>query len=293
MKNQRWLFISAAILVGLSFAYAGKPAARMGDMTLHGGTITAGFPTVLIGGQPAARVGDMHVCPMITPPYIPHVGGPIITGAMTVLIGGQPAARVDDMAICAGGPPDAIAKGCPTVLIGDAPDTGGPVHEEEESQDDTTTTPIIQQPHVVPSFVPVQPQGTRLQSKQPTLQKNLSVVETGDRTISTPGKITIQSTEGTIEIVAGQSKIILDPSGRILIKGLSIDIEATSELTLKAMQVDIGASTSATLNAGTETKINGYQVTVNGTAETKITGGAFAEISGATTKVKGAVVMIN
>jgi len=96
-----------------------KPAARMGDVTAHGGTIVAGFPTVLIGGQPAARVGDMHVCPMVTPgvPPIPHVGGPITMGSATVLIGGQPAARMGDMATCTG-PPDTIAAGCPTVLIG-------------------------------------------------------------------------------------------------------------------------------------------------------------------------------
>lgn len=98
----------------------GKPAARMGDMTAHGGTITVGFPTVLIGGQPAARVGDMHVCPMVTPgtPPVPHVGGPIMPpGSPTVLIGGQPAARIGDMATCVG-PPDVIAAGAPTVLIG-------------------------------------------------------------------------------------------------------------------------------------------------------------------------------
>lgn len=35
---------SATVLIG------GKPAARMGDMTAHGGSIVAGFPTVLIGG---------------------------------------------------------------------------------------------------------------------------------------------------------------------------------------------------------------------------------------------------
>jgi uncharacterized Zn-binding protein involved in type VI secretion len=29
---------------------AGMPAARMGDLTAHGGTIVLGFPTVLIGG---------------------------------------------------------------------------------------------------------------------------------------------------------------------------------------------------------------------------------------------------
>jgi uncharacterized Zn-binding protein involved in type VI secretion len=91
----------------------------MGDMTAHGGSIVAGFPTVLIGGQPAARMGDMHVCPMVTPgtPPIPHVGGPIVMGSATVLIGGQPAARMGDMATCVG-PPDSIVAGCPTVLIG-------------------------------------------------------------------------------------------------------------------------------------------------------------------------------
>ncbi|HEY3518955.1 MAG TPA: PAAR domain-containing protein [Gammaproteobacteria bacterium] len=29
---------------------SGRPAARMGDMTAHGGSIVAGFPTVMIGG---------------------------------------------------------------------------------------------------------------------------------------------------------------------------------------------------------------------------------------------------
>lgn len=35
---------SATVLIG------GKPAARLGDTTAHGGTITVGLPTVLIGG---------------------------------------------------------------------------------------------------------------------------------------------------------------------------------------------------------------------------------------------------
>ena len=34
-------------------------AARIGDPTSHGGSIVAGFPTVLIGGMPAARVTDV------------------------------------------------------------------------------------------------------------------------------------------------------------------------------------------------------------------------------------------
>ena len=35
---------SATVLIG------GKPAARVGDSTAHGGVITVGLPTVLIGG---------------------------------------------------------------------------------------------------------------------------------------------------------------------------------------------------------------------------------------------------
>lgn len=96
-----------------------QPAARIGDSTAHGGAIVAGCPTVLIGNMPAARVGDMHACPMQTPavPPIPHVGGPVVMGAFTVLLGNMPAARAGDTAVCVG-PPDAIAKGEATVLIG-------------------------------------------------------------------------------------------------------------------------------------------------------------------------------
>ena len=95
----------------------GQPAARIGDMTAHGGVIAMGQPTVLIGGMPAARLADMHACPMCNGPQ-PHVGGPIMMGSSGVLIGGMPAARQGDMATCAG-PPDVIAMGCPTVLIGE------------------------------------------------------------------------------------------------------------------------------------------------------------------------------
>jgi uncharacterized Zn-binding protein involved in type VI secretion len=105
----------------------GKPAARIGDMTAHGGTVVVGNPTVLIGGMPAARIGDMHVCPLMTPAGpapIPHVGAPISLGSAGVLIGGMPAARVGDMAVCVG-PPDTIAMGCFTVLIGEVGGGGG------------------------------------------------------------------------------------------------------------------------------------------------------------------------
>jgi uncharacterized Zn-binding protein involved in type VI secretion len=104
----------------------GKPAARIGDSTAHGGSIVTGCPTVTIGGVPAARMGDMTVCPLVTPgtPPIPHVGGSISIGSTGVNIGGMPAARVGDMATCVG-PPSSIAVGCPTVMIGEARGGGG------------------------------------------------------------------------------------------------------------------------------------------------------------------------
>ncbi|WP_162415417.1 PAAR domain-containing protein [Cyclobacterium roseum] len=72
-------------------------------------------------GLPAARITDMHVCPMVNPGGVPHVGGPIMPpGEPTVLIGGMPAAKVGDMATCSG-PPDTIVAGSSTVFIGGMP----------------------------------------------------------------------------------------------------------------------------------------------------------------------------
>jgi uncharacterized Zn-binding protein involved in type VI secretion len=97
----------------------GQPAARVGDMTIHGGVITGpGCPTVLIGSMPAATLGDMQLCPMFNGP-VPHVGGAISKGSATVLICGKPAARVGDTCVCPGPPNTIIPPGCPTVLIGD------------------------------------------------------------------------------------------------------------------------------------------------------------------------------
>ena len=70
--------------------------------------------------QPAARISDLHICPMVNPGPVPHVGGPVIKGDPTVLIGMMPAARVGDLCTCVG-PPDSIAMGSTSVLIGMMP----------------------------------------------------------------------------------------------------------------------------------------------------------------------------
>lgn len=96
------------------------PAARIGDLTAHGTPLAPGpgSPTVLIEGQPAwgAEV-DLHACPLVTG-VVPHVGGVVEVGSITVLIDGFPAARMGDV-IAEVGPPNAIAQGAPTVMIGD------------------------------------------------------------------------------------------------------------------------------------------------------------------------------
>ena len=90
------------------------PAARVTDVTNHGGTIVGpGVPTVLIGGMPAAVAGDVHVC-AIPPPVHGPPSSPFPMGSSTVLIGGRPAVRVGDACLCGA----FAAVGAPTVIIG-------------------------------------------------------------------------------------------------------------------------------------------------------------------------------
>ena len=95
------------------------PAARMSDVTSHGTPLAPGpgSPNVLIGGMPAWRAtADFHACPLVTG-VVPHVGGVVAIGSTTVLINNMPAARQGDMVV-ESGPPNSIALGEMTVLIG-------------------------------------------------------------------------------------------------------------------------------------------------------------------------------
>jgi uncharacterized Zn-binding protein involved in type VI secretion len=94
-------------------------AARVGDLTSHGTPLGPGLGslTVLIGGKPAWRAtADVHACPLVTG-VVPHVGGSVAKASLTVLVNGLPAARQGDVIVEAG-PPNTIAMGLPTVLIG-------------------------------------------------------------------------------------------------------------------------------------------------------------------------------
>ena len=99
-------------------ALAQSPAARVGDMTDHGGSIIGpGVPSVRIEGQSAAVLGDQTTCPVVLPGPIPHVGGPLMTASTTVFIGGKRAARAGDINLETVGSA-AIVGGASTVIIG-------------------------------------------------------------------------------------------------------------------------------------------------------------------------------
>ena len=89
-------------------------AARLGDISTHGGTITGpGVATVLIGGMPASVVSDMHTCVLPPNAHQPTVS-PFPMGSTSVLIGGKPAIRAGDVCICGA----SAAVGLPMVQIG-------------------------------------------------------------------------------------------------------------------------------------------------------------------------------
>jgi uncharacterized Zn-binding protein involved in type VI secretion len=89
------------------------PAARVGDLSNHGGTLTGpGVATVMIGGMPAAVAGDLHVCSLPPNAHQP-TSSPFPSGSATVLIGGLPALRTTDSCLCGA----MTAVGEPTVLI--------------------------------------------------------------------------------------------------------------------------------------------------------------------------------
>ncbi len=98
------------------------PAARVGDLTAHGTPLTPATPpggslNVMIGNKPAWRATvDAHVCPLVTG-TVPHTGGVVLVGSLSVLINGMAAARMNDK-IVETGPPNTIAAGCTSVMIG-------------------------------------------------------------------------------------------------------------------------------------------------------------------------------
>ena len=98
--------VAAAGTPGLPAAKAAEEATKSTCAATMGSAITA-----------AALGADIHTCS--TPlPIPPHGPGVVIDGSKTVLINNLPACRQGDTVLEAVGPPNEIAIGLPTVLIG-------------------------------------------------------------------------------------------------------------------------------------------------------------------------------
>ena len=122
---KRMIFCQLLAFAVAAPALAQTQAARVGDMTTHGGSIIGpGVPTVMIGGKTASVLGDQTTCPQYTvildvPPItLFHVGGPIVSASATVFIGGKRAVRVGDINIEQWNSSAAVGVGSPNVLIG-------------------------------------------------------------------------------------------------------------------------------------------------------------------------------
>jgi uncharacterized Zn-binding protein involved in type VI secretion len=91
----------------------GAPAAKLAEEATK-----AGCAAAMGSGITAAAAGaDIHTCS--TPlPIPPHGPGVVIDGSQTVIINLLPACRQGDTILEAVGPPNKIAMGEPTVLIG-------------------------------------------------------------------------------------------------------------------------------------------------------------------------------
>lgn len=97
---------AAAGTPGLPAAKAAEEATKSACAAAMGSAITG-----------AAGGADIHACttPLPTPPHGPGV---VIDGSKTVVINSLPACRQGDTVLEAVGPPNKIAVGLPTVLIG-------------------------------------------------------------------------------------------------------------------------------------------------------------------------------
>ena len=106
--------VAAAGTPGAPVAVAAATAARFAAEALKTSSAIAMSATIAAA---AAGGASTHIC--ATPwPLPPHGPGVVINGSATVSIENSPACRMGDTIVEAIGPPNKIAMGCPTVIIG-------------------------------------------------------------------------------------------------------------------------------------------------------------------------------
>lgn len=128
-----WRGVLAAVAAGLQAAKTASDAIiQAAEAASKAASGTPGAPAAIaaenatkaaaaaaMGGaiSGAAAGADIHSCLTPLPPP-PHGPGVVIDGSKTVLINNLPACRLGDTVLEAVGPPDKIAKGETTVIIG-------------------------------------------------------------------------------------------------------------------------------------------------------------------------------
>jgi uncharacterized Zn-binding protein involved in type VI secretion len=91
----------------------GAPAALAAEQTLKASTLASMSSAI----SSASAGADIHAC--VTPsPVPPHGPGVVIDGSATVMVNNLPQCRQGDTILEPLGPPNKIAMGCPTVIVG-------------------------------------------------------------------------------------------------------------------------------------------------------------------------------
>ena len=109
--------IAVNTAVAATLAAAGTPGAPAAYTAEQAAKTAAAASMAAAINAAAASGADKHMC--ATPsPVPPHGVGVVITGSATVMINNLTACRMGDTILESLGPPNTIAMGCPTVIIG-------------------------------------------------------------------------------------------------------------------------------------------------------------------------------
>lgn len=107
--------VAAAGTPGAPVAVAAATAARLAAETAKAATLASMGASIT--GMAAAGGSSVHACATVWPLPL-HGPGVVIDGSATVSIENAPACRQGDTIIEAIGPPNKIAMGCLTVIVG-------------------------------------------------------------------------------------------------------------------------------------------------------------------------------
>ena len=104
-----------------AFGTPSYPTAKVAEQKVKADTAAAMSSLILGAVADSAFSGgvvDVHTCGTLLP-LPPHGPGVVVGGSGTVRINGLPACRMGDTIVEAVGPPNKVAAGCSTVIVGD------------------------------------------------------------------------------------------------------------------------------------------------------------------------------